>query len=71
MHCLEILWIPTILDRKSCANIEDHVDESAYNAAAFYWDAKVNAKVQYICVVQAWFINRIQSSIRFQSVWSS
>ena len=33
------------LDRKSCANIEDHVDESAYNAAAFYWDAKLNAKV--------------------------
>ncbi|XP_028401956.1 grainyhead-like protein 1 homolog isoform X2 [Dendronephthya gigantea] len=33
------------IDRKSCANIEDHVDEIAYNAAAFYWDTKVNAKI--------------------------
>ena len=33
------------LDRKSCASIEDHVDEISYNAAAFYWDSKLNAKV--------------------------
>ncbi|CAB3988532.1 grainyhead 1 homolog [Paramuricea clavata] len=33
------------IDRKSCASIEDHVDEIAYNAAAFYWDSKLNAKI--------------------------
>ncbi|XP_046853173.1 LOW QUALITY PROTEIN: grainyhead-like protein 1 homolog [Xenia sp. Carnegie-2017] len=33
------------IDRKSCANIDDHVDDIAYNAAAFYWDMNVNAKI--------------------------
>ena len=34
------------IDRKSCANIDDRVEEVAYNAASFQWDTKVNAKVR-------------------------
>ena len=32
-------------DRKACQNIEEHIDEIAYNAAAFYWNTSMNAKV--------------------------
>lgn len=32
-------------DRKSCQNIEENIDEIAYNAAGFTWSPHLNAKV--------------------------
>ena len=32
-------------DRKSCQNIEENIDEIAYNAAGFTWSPHLNAKI--------------------------
>lgn len=36
-------FIPT--DRKSCQNVEENIDEIAYNAAGFTWSPHLNAKI--------------------------
>ncbi|RMX37016.1 hypothetical protein pdam_00005052, partial [Pocillopora damicornis] len=33
------------IDRKSCQNIEDNIDEISYNAAGFTWSPHLNAKI--------------------------
>lgn len=33
------------IDRKSCQNIEDNIDEISYNAAMFTWSPHLNAKI--------------------------
>ncbi|XP_029188069.1 grainyhead-like protein 2 homolog [Acropora muricata] len=33
------------IDRKSCQNIEENIDEIAYNAAGFTWSPHLNAKI--------------------------
>lgn len=42
---LTVGMLLSLSDRKACQNIEEHVDEIAYNAAAFYWNSSMNAKV--------------------------
>lgn len=34
-----------LTDRKSCQNIEENIDEIAYNAAGFTWSPHLNAKI--------------------------
>ncbi|EDV24864.1 uncharacterized protein TRIADDRAFT_25702, partial [Trichoplax adhaerens] len=33
------------IDRKSCQNVEERIEEIAYNAVAFYWNPADNAKI--------------------------